>query len=157
MTLKSLVYQPFTWKWSKICSRHQCFAQEEPKYKFVSPLICGLWIFYAFLQLTLPVPYLCCSLWQRIMFTIKSISMMNSTQNYTDMGWRNGSVVKEYWLLLQWTQWVSSTHMTSYNHLLTPVSGDPMPSSGFHGHQAHKQCTDPQPGKTFTHIKILKY
>jgi hypothetical protein len=32
---------------------------------------------------------------------------------------------------------ISSTHLAAYNHLLTPVPGEPSPSSGLQGHCKH--------------------
>jgi hypothetical protein len=32
---------------------------------------------------------------------------------------------------------ISSTHMMAHNHPITPVPGDPTPSSGVHGKCAH--------------------
>jgi hypothetical protein len=52
-------------------------------------------------------------------------------------GWRDDSVIKNTGCSSRGPGLILSTHMLAYSYLLTPVPGDPTPSSNLCRHQAY--------------------
>jgi len=73
-------------------------------------------------------------------------------------GFRHGSMVKNTGCSYKDLGSIPSTYMAIYSYgypSITPVLGDPVPSSGFRVHQACTQCVDIHTDKRLIHQKII--